>query len=255
MNGAAALGTAPAERLDDGRRYRRIEELDLFCPLGLRFWDPVLDRPVGEGLLVSAWPLPAARPVTRAFRTRSGVYAFQRLPGLGPVERPSASDNAPSAASPPGGRPFVVEVVDTRRRFLPAAVEIELPLPYRGVFLAQGPGAPASRPVLRRASSSSRRRSVPGRRESPPCAASWPTPGAAGRRPTPWWSWSSPAPPTARWRTGRGASRCSSRCLRSKRRCRRWADRRRRCPPRPRARRWTTAPGRSPSASSGGRRR
>jgi len=141
VNGAASPGAVTTGRLDDGRGYQWVEDLEVFCPLGVRFWDPVSDRPIGEGLVVRAWPLPATRPVTRAFRSRSGVYAFQGLPGLRPVERPGP-------ASPPGRRPFVVEVVDRRRRFLPAAFEVGLPLPYRGVFLAQDPGGPASPPDL-----------------------------------------------------------------------------------------------------------
>lgn len=144
-----ALGTlSPAERadhsadrsLDDGRRFRMVEELEVFCPLGLRFWDPVLDRPIQDGLAVRAWPLELGGPRVEAFRSLSGVYAFQGLPGLRPVERPAPDDPDGSPASPPVARSFVVEVVDSKRRFLPAAFEVELPLPYRGVFLAGGPG-------------------------------------------------------------------------------------------------------------------
>lgn len=150
-----ALGTLTAagrvdRSLDDGRRYRVIEELEVFCPLGLRFWDPVLDRPIQDGLAVSAWPLERGGPRVEAFRSLSGVYAFQGLPGLRPVERPAPDDPAGSPAGPPVARSFVVEVVDSKRRFLPAAFEVELPLPYRGVFLAggpdQGPGSPAVAP-------------------------------------------------------------------------------------------------------------
>jgi hypothetical protein len=134
---------ASVGRLDDGRRFRRLEEIDVVCPLGLRFWDPVLDRPIRDGLVVRAWPATTAAPVVGAFRSRSGVYAFQGLPGMRPVERPSPLD---APASPPTPRRFVVEVRDARGRFLPAAFEVELPLPYRGVFLGRAPGSPASPP-------------------------------------------------------------------------------------------------------------
>ncbi len=128
--------------LADGRRYTVLEELEVFCPLGLRFWDAVRDRQVRQGLRVRAWPHVARRPVVEAFRTRSGVYAFQGLPGLLPVERPSPGWPAASPAS----RDFVVEVTDPRRRFLPAAFRVELPLAERGVFLARPPGSPVLAP-------------------------------------------------------------------------------------------------------------
>jgi hypothetical protein len=138
-----------ADRVDrslaDGRRFRVVEELEVFCPLGLKFWDPVLDRPIRDGLIVHAWPLETSSPRVEAFRSLSGVYAFQGLPGLRSVERPAPDDpEVASPASPPVTRRYVVEVLDPGRRFLPAAFEVELPLPYRGVFLAGEPGGEGS---------------------------------------------------------------------------------------------------------------
>ncbi|MEM7051222.1 MAG: hypothetical protein AAF604_16250 [Acidobacteriota bacterium] len=124
--------------LEDGRAYRLLESLEVFCPLGLRFWDTALDRPVSDGLRVSARPAQRNGRRVAAFRTGSGLYAFQNLPGMRPIERPGIAD---PIASPPPTRPFIVEVVDPRRRFLPAALVVDLPLPYRGIFLA---GDPAS---------------------------------------------------------------------------------------------------------------
>jgi hypothetical protein len=118
--------------LEDGRRYAVVEELGTFCPLGLRFWDAVGDAQIRGGLLVRAWPLPARRPVVTAFRTVSDVYAFQGLPGLVDVERPAATPFVP--ASPPVTRPFIVEVRDLERQFLPVAFGVDLPLPHRGLF-------------------------------------------------------------------------------------------------------------------------
>lgn len=151
MSSAGTLTVADRvdRSLDDGRRFRVVEELEVFCPLGLRFWDPVLDRPIRDGLVVRAWPFEPASPKVEAFRSLSGVYAFQGLPGLRAVERPAPDDPemVVSPSSPPVLRRFVIEVLDPGRRFLPAAFEVELPLPYRGVFLAGGPdseGSPGS---------------------------------------------------------------------------------------------------------------
>jgi hypothetical protein len=126
--------------LADGRRYAVLEELATFCPLGLRFWDAVADDQVRGGLRVRAWPLPARRPVVDAFRTASDVYAFQNLPGLLDVERPPFP---PAPASPVVTRPFVVEVRDLERQFLPVAFGVDLPLPQRGLFLPALAGSPA----------------------------------------------------------------------------------------------------------------
>ncbi len=144
--------TVPATGiLEDGRSYRILEELETFCPLGLRFWDAVNDSQIRAGLRVRAWPEAARRPVVEAFRTRSDVYAFQRLPGLRAIEQPPVNPTglaeaalaAASPSSPPPTHPFVVEVIDVARHFLPAAFRLQLPLPGRGVFLAQPPGSPS----------------------------------------------------------------------------------------------------------------
>ena len=146
--------------LEDGRRYRVLEQIDTVCPLGVRFWDAVADDQIRSGLRVRVWPEPSRAPVVEASRTRSDVYAFHGLPGLAALERPPAvptgAATAPpddvfgSQASPPGGagtRPFVLEVVDLERRYLPAAIRLDLPLPEPGVFLARPPGSPPGSPV------------------------------------------------------------------------------------------------------------
>ena len=123
--------------LADGRHFAVLEELATVCPLGLRFWDAVVDAQIHGSLRVRAWPLPARRPVVNAFRTVSGVYAFQNLPGLIHVERPSSP---PPPASPVVTRPFVVEVQDLEGQFLPVAFNVDLP--QRGLFLPPPAGSP-----------------------------------------------------------------------------------------------------------------
>jgi hypothetical protein len=127
--------------LQDGRRFAVIEELATVCPLGIRFWDAVNDVQIRDRLRVTAWPLPARRPITRAFRTVSDIYAFQGLPGLIDVEMPP-SPPAP-VPSPPAVRPFVVEVRDESRRFLPVAFRVDLPLPSHRLYLSPLPGSPS----------------------------------------------------------------------------------------------------------------
>lgn len=125
-----------------GRRFAVLEALGTICPLGIRFWDAVNDAQIRERLRVTAWPLPARRPITRAFRTVSDVYAFQGLPGLIDFEMPGSAPGA--AASPPAQRPFVVEVRDEDRRYVPVAFRVDLPLPSHRLYLSPLPGSPAT---------------------------------------------------------------------------------------------------------------
>ncbi|MDX1655996.1 MAG: hypothetical protein R3310_12365 [Candidatus Competibacteraceae bacterium] len=120
---------------------RVLEELAVYTPLGIRFWDPVEDRQIRTGLEVTLWPTTTASPLVRAYRTRSDIYAFNGIPGLREQEYPSGDDPAP-VGSPPQQRPFVLQVEDNRGRFLPVARQLQLPLPYRGLF----PRSPADSP-------------------------------------------------------------------------------------------------------------
>jgi hypothetical protein len=128
--------------IEDGRRFAVIEALGTVCPFGIRFWDAVNDVQIREHLRVSAWPLPARRPIKRAFRTASDIYAFQHLPGLIDAELPASTPAAP--ASPPVQRPFVIDVRDEDRRYLPVAFRVDLPLPARRLYSSPLPGSPAT---------------------------------------------------------------------------------------------------------------
>jgi hypothetical protein len=120
---------------------RVLEEFEVFTPLGLRFWDGVLDRAIADGLEVRAWPAEQPAKVCAATRTRSTVYTFRWLPGMRPIEH-RRPDPGFFDASPPGRRTFVVAVTDVLGRFLPVAFAVALPLPYRGVFLARSESSP-----------------------------------------------------------------------------------------------------------------
>ena len=112
------------------------ERQTVFTPLGIRFWDPATDAQVAHGLVVRAWPDGATEPVRDAFRTASGIYAFQGLPGLRAVEYPSDD----GTASPPPVQRFVVSVEDQNRRFLPVVMRVDAP--FRGVFPTAGALSP-----------------------------------------------------------------------------------------------------------------
>lgn len=127
--------------LEDGRRYRVLESLPTFCTLGVRFWDAATDTQVRSGLQVRLWPEASLAPVVAAERTYSDIYAFHRVPGLRAVERPAAGRDAPSGS--PGGRPFVLEVQDSQRRYVGSAIGLSLPLSHRGPLLTGFVGSPA----------------------------------------------------------------------------------------------------------------
>lgn len=110
-----------------------IERMTVFTPLGIRFWDPVRDIQVRDHLTVTARPAITHRPISEAFLTTSGIYAFQGLPGLHDIEYPIGELTLET--SPPHKKYFHIEVKDEQQRFLPAVFGVELPLDYRGIFL------------------------------------------------------------------------------------------------------------------------
>jgi hypothetical protein len=117
-----------------------LEQLTIFTPLGIRFWDQTTDQPVSDGLTVSAQLLNTDYKPVPAFRSASGVYAFQGLPCLHDVEYPLPG--ATPSAGPPKTFSFVITVSDTQGRFLPALFVVDLPLSYLGVFLSNQATSP-----------------------------------------------------------------------------------------------------------------
>lgn len=120
------------------------ETVNIFTPLGIRFWDSVLDRQVSDNLIVKAYPGSAPGAVVDAFRTASGVYAFQGLPGMHEIERYEGDD----FLLPTPAKPFIIEVKDKLKRFLPMVFKVKLPLSYTGVYqgkeFAPDSGSPPS---------------------------------------------------------------------------------------------------------------
>ncbi|MBI3328079.1 MAG: hypothetical protein HYZ81_15430 [Nitrospinae bacterium] len=120
--------------------YTVIERLTLVAPLGLRFWDEVSGRAIGDGLLVTTYA--ETRPSRRvpALSNRSGIYVLHRIPGVQEFAN-GTGDQAFWADHPPRWA-RIVEVVDSARRFQP--FQLRLLLPVRGVY--DQPPDPAGSP-------------------------------------------------------------------------------------------------------------
>ena len=118
-----------------------IERVTLVAPLGLRFWDEVSGKTIGNGLVVTAYPATNPQRRVRAFSNPSGIYVFRHLPGLRDFEHGSGDNNFWESLPP--RRPFVIEVDDRERRFQPFLLTTHLPV--RDVFVWEDP-SPASPP-------------------------------------------------------------------------------------------------------------
>jgi hypothetical protein len=117
-----------------------LEELNTFTPLGIRFWDPVLNTQIRDSLRVTARSERGRGRAVCAFRTASDIYAFNGLPGLRTVE--NSSFDPQQNASPTIAHEYIIEVEDTRRNFNKVAFRVDLPLKYRGVFLSRTDSSP-----------------------------------------------------------------------------------------------------------------
>ncbi len=122
-------------------QLRELETIDVFTPLGVRFWDPVTNSQVADGLDVAARPV--SNPARRipSFKTRSGIYAFRNLPGLRRHEQ-----NQPPT-SPPERVEYIIEVNDPADRYVDVGFRVPLPL-GRGIFPTDfvSSGSPAIAP-------------------------------------------------------------------------------------------------------------
>jgi hypothetical protein len=115
-----------------------LERVVRFAPFGVWFWDVAAQRPVRAGLEVVHRPRGGGVAV-RAVANPSGVYVLSGLPGLAGVEL----GPEPHGSPPAGGR-YHLEVTDPEGRYLPVAVDADLPLLGPGLF---DPGClPAAHP-------------------------------------------------------------------------------------------------------------
>jgi hypothetical protein len=108
---------------------RKLESLELRCPLAVRFRDTTTGQLIGWGLRVSAYPIDALWPeALRRFAhpNRSGTWIFHHLAELREYE--TGSDAVPETGSPPHRPQFRIEVQDIEGRFLPFSFTAEVPV-------------------------------------------------------------------------------------------------------------------------------
>ncbi len=106
-----------------------LDRVTRVTPLGLRFWDAATNTCVGSGLRVTAYPADQPLQRAQAISNRLGTYLLQNLPGLRQVEH--GLGDADFWRDPPT-RSFVIEVVDSERRFQP--FQFNAKAPSRNLF-------------------------------------------------------------------------------------------------------------------------
>jgi hypothetical protein len=123
-------------RLKQMLTFQPLETVRRVVPLGLRCIDVATQRTVFDGLSVKATSLSGSSKSVSAFINRSGIFAFQCLPGLYDFEYGvDASVLAgPPIVSPAKGKEFAIRIEDTQGRFL--SVGLILTLPRRDVLSA-----------------------------------------------------------------------------------------------------------------------
>jgi hypothetical protein len=124
--------------LPNSGTWSTVERYSVVTPLGIRFWDPVTDRSVTDGLAAIAYPEHSRRLATSAISTMSGVYAFHGLPGLRAAEYPQGDPTSPGSL--PVVTRFRIEVTDRATRFLPVAFTVGAP--FRGIYPTDLPTPP-----------------------------------------------------------------------------------------------------------------
>jgi hypothetical protein len=110
--------------------FKLMERQTLLAPLGLRFRDAATGASVTGGLNVTVYPATQPQRRVPAFPNRTGTYVLHHAPGLRALEQ-GAGDAGYWNTLPPR-QPFIVEVIDSERRFLP--FKFEARLPARGLY-------------------------------------------------------------------------------------------------------------------------
>ncbi len=109
------------------RTIRVLERVRRTCLLGVRFWDPLTQGFLNEGLVLTAEPSgqPGARRT--AVPNRQGGLVFPALPGM---RRFEIAEDEPDEAlpSPPAPREFTLRMEDPLERFLPMRFQATAPV-------------------------------------------------------------------------------------------------------------------------------
>lgn len=108
---------------------RLLERMSLVAPLGLRFWDTVLDEQMMSGLTVVAAPENQPRLKVAATVSPSGIYGFAHLPGLRELENGAGDQEYWDNLTDAQRRPFVVTVADYGGRFYSFTLSVTAPQP------------------------------------------------------------------------------------------------------------------------------
>ena len=113
--------------------FTRIEKFSVVAPLGLRFWDEVTGKVIGDGLNVEAYPASQPHRRVTAFVNHSSVYILRNLPGLKSLEKGLQEQEFLEGSLPK--RPFVIEVEDLEGRFQPFQFTVQAPV--RGIYVGK----------------------------------------------------------------------------------------------------------------------
>src|ERR1044072_7475485 len=97
--------------------FKSIEKFSLIAPLGLRFWDEVTGKAIGEGLNIEAYPANQPHRQVAASVNNSSVYILSNLPGLKGLEK--GFEEPEFLEGTLSRRLFVVAVDDREGRFQP----------------------------------------------------------------------------------------------------------------------------------------
>lgn len=119
-----------------------LERVVRVTPLGVRLRDVATGSFVTDGLTADVYPRVEPERRTRAIVNRASVFVFNGLPGMSEVERGSGDEPYWAAQVP--RYPFVLDVQDLQRRFLPFTLNVLLPVRR---LLTFGFGSPLTSPL------------------------------------------------------------------------------------------------------------
>jgi hypothetical protein len=132
-----------------------IERLSKVAPLGVRFWDEVAHKSIGDGLLVTAYrPLQPDRRFALTLN-RANVFVLQNVPGLRDVEFGAGDQDYWDTL--PAPQSSVIDVFDTTNRFLPFTFTADVPTRDLFELICGSPPEQSGVPLF-----SSPTRSIPG---------------------------------------------------------------------------------------------
>ncbi len=113
--------------------FKIIETFGLVTPLGLRFWDEVTGKAIGDGLDIEAYAAHQPHRRVPALVNQSSIYILRHLPGLASLEKGFQEQEFLDDTRPK--LPFIIEVEDKEGRFQPFRFTVQAPV--RGVFVGE----------------------------------------------------------------------------------------------------------------------